>query len=335
MNPVSPIPLIAIVGPTAAGKSDLAINLAQRFDGEIVNADSRLVYRHMDIGTAKPSAAELGLVPHDLVNIADPGDNYSLALYLVQATQAVRDIHSRGKLPILAGGTGQYVRALLEGFSAPQVPPNPSLRASLEADAQEHGSEALWNRLQDVDPEAAERIDHRNVRRVIRAMEVYLETGVPFSRAGRLEKPPYSELIIGLTLERKALYARIDRRVEAMVEGGWPQEVSRLLEMGYSPELPSMSSLGYRDMAAYLGGEQSLEEAVERIKTATRRFARSQYAWFRLNDPEIFWLDAGDRLMDEAFRLTAGFLSDPNQQALPDTSETVDQPRSFGSTSSP
>ena len=335
MNPTQRIPLIAIVGPTAVGKSDLAINLARRFDGEIVNADSRLVYRHMDIGTAKPSAEELNRVPHHLVNTADPDETYSLALYLDQATQAIQDIHSRGRLPFLVGGTGQYVRALLEGFSAPQAPPNPSLRAKLQADAQEHGSEALWSRLQDVDAEAAARIDHRNVRRVIRALEVYLETGVPFSRAGRLEKPPYNLLIIGLTLERKALYARIDRRVEAMVEGGWPQEVSRLLEMGYSPELPSMSSLGYRDMAAYLGGEQSLEEAVERIKTGTHRFARGQYAWFRLKDPRIHWMDAGDRLMDEAFRLTAGFLSNPNQQALPDTSETIEQPRSFGPTSSP
>ena len=310
MNPVSPIPLIAIVGPTAAGKSDLAISLAQRFDGEIVNADSRLVYRHMDIGTAKPSAGELDRVPHHLLDIADPDNTYSLALYLVQATQAIRDIHGRGKLPFLVGGTGQYARALLEGFSAPQVPPNPSLRAKLQADAQEHGSEALWNRLQDVDPEAAARIDHRNVRRVIRAMEVYLETGVPFSRAGRLEKPPYNELIIGLTLERKALYARIDRRVEASVEAGWPQEVSRLMEMGYSPGLPSMSSLGYREMASYLGGEQSLEEAIERIKTATHRFARSQYAWFRLSDPRIHWLESNDvAIVAKASRQIEDFLS--------------------------
>ena len=309
MNPASHH-LIAIVGPTAAGKSNFAINLAHRFDGEIVNADSRLVYRHMDIGTAKPSAAELGLVPHHLVSIADPDDTYSLALYLDHATQAVRDIHGRGKLPFLVGGTGQYVRALLEGFSAPQAPPNPSLRAKLEADAQEHGSEALWNRLQAVDAEAAARIDHRNVRRVIRAMEVYLETGVPFSRAGRLEKPPYNVLIIGLTLERAALYARIDRRVEAMVEGGWPQEVSRLLEMGYSPEMPSMSSLGYRDMAAYLGGEQSLEEAVERIKAATHRFARGQYAWFRLSDPRIHWLYSDEgALLEKASKMIEEFLA--------------------------
>ncbi len=303
-------PLIAIVGPTAAGKSGLALQMAQRFDGEVVNGDSRLVYRHMDIGTAKPSQQELGLVPHHLVNIADPDDNYSLALYLDQASQAIRDIHGRSRLPFLVGGTGQYVRALLEGFSAPQVPPNPSLRAELQRHAVEEGSKALWRRLQEVDTDSAARIDHRNVRRLVRALEVYQETGVPFSEARRREMPPYSSLIIGLTLERKALYERIDRRVEAMVEAGWPQEVARLLEMGYSPSLPSMSSLGYREMAAYLSGDLSLEEAVERIKTTTHRYARSQYAWFKLNDPRIQWLEANDEgLVDKASLMIEGFLA--------------------------
>ena len=199
MQKSAPHPLIAIVGPTAAGKSGLALELARRFEGEIVNGDSRLVYRHMDIGTAKPSQQELGLVPHHLVNIADPDDTYSLALYLDQASQAIRDIHGRSRLPFLVGGTGQYVRALLEGFSAPQVPPNPSLRAELQRQAVEEGSEALWRRLQEVDIDSAARIDHRNVRRVVRALEVYQETGVPFSQARSREKPPYNTLMIGLS----------------------------------------------------------------------------------------------------------------------------------------
>ena len=304
-------PLIAVVGPTATGKSGLALDLAQRFKGEIVNGDSRLVYRHMDIGTAKPSHQELGLIPHHLVNIVDPDDTYSLALYLDQASQAIRDIHGRSRLPFLAGGTGQYIRALLEGFSAPQVSPNPSLRAGLQRQAVEEGSESLWRRLQEVDPEAAVSIDYRNVRRVVRALEVYQETGVPFSQARSREKPPYNRLMIGLALERKALYQRIDRRVEAMVDAGWPQEVARLLEMGYSPTLPSMSSLGYREMAAYLCGVLSLEEAVERINAATHRYARSQYAWFRLNDPRIQWLESDDEaLLDNASRLIENFLAD-------------------------
>ena len=304
-------PLIAIVGPTAAGKSSLAVKLALRFEGEIVNGDSRLVYRHMDIGTAKPSQQELGLVPHHLVNIADPDDTYSLALYLDQASQAIRDIHDRSRLPFLVGGTGQYVRALLEGFSAPQVPPNPSLRAGLQGQAVEEGSEALWRRLQEVDIDSAARIDHRNVRRVVRALEVYQETGVPFSEARKREKPPYNTLMIGLALERKALYQRIDLRVEAMVDAGWTQEVARLLEMGYSPSLPSMSSLGYREMAAYLSGDLPLEEAVERIKTTTHRYARSQYAWFKLNDPRIHWLESDDEALSEnASRLIEDFLAE-------------------------
>ena len=311
MTPASSNPLIAVVGPTAAGKSSLALELARRFEGEIVNGDSRLVYRHMDIGTAKPSQQELGLVPHHLVNIVDPDDTYSLALYLSQASQTLQDIQSRGKLPFLVGGTGQYIRALLEGFSAPQVSPNPSLRAGLQRQAVEEGSESLWRRLQEVDIDSAARIDHRNVRRVVRALEVYQETGVPFSQARSREKPPYNSLmIVGLALERKALYQRIDRRVEAMVDAGWPQEVARLLEMGYSPTLPSMSSLGYREMAAYLSGVLSLEVAVERIKTATHRYARSQYAWFRLNDPRIHWLESDDEaLLDNASRLIENFLS--------------------------
>ena len=284
--------------------------MALRFEGEIVNGDSRLVYRHMDIGTAKPSQQELGLVPHHLVNIADPDDTYSLALYLDQASQAIRDIHSRSGLPFLVGGTGQYVQALLEGFSAPQVPPNPSLRAKLQRQAVEEGSDTLWRRLQEVDIDSAARIDHRNVRRLVRALEVYQETGVPFSQARSREKPPYNTLMIGLALERKALYQRIDRRVEAMVDAGWPQEVARLLEKGYSPSLPSMSSLGYREMAAYLSGDLSLEEAVERIKTATHRYARSQYAWFKLNDPRIHWLESDDEALSEnASRLIEDFLS--------------------------
>ncbi|MBI4282411.1 MAG: tRNA (adenosine(37)-N6)-dimethylallyltransferase MiaA [Chloroflexi bacterium] len=303
-------PLIAIVGPTAAGKSGLALELAQRFDGEIVNGDSRQVYRHMDIGTAKPSPQERAIVPHHLVDIADPDEPYSLALYLAQARQAIQDIQGRGRLPILVGGTGQYVWGLLEGFHAPQVPPNPSLRARLEAEAKEEGHDALWRRLQAVDSAAASRIDPRNVRRVVRALEVYHETGIPFSQAQGREEPPYRSLVIGLTLERPRLYERIDRRVEAMVAGGWPQEVARLLEKGYSSELPSMSSLGYRDMAAYVRGKLLLEEAVARIKTATHRFARHQYAWFRLKDSRIHWLDADvEGVASLAKEMVDGFLA--------------------------
>lgn len=305
-------PLIAIVGPTAVGKSGLALELARRFDGEIVNGDSRQVYRQLDIGTTKPSPEERAVVPHHLVDIVDPDEPYSLALYLAQARQAIQEIQGRGRVPFLVGGTGQYVWGLLEGFHAPQVPPNPSLRARLEAEAREEGHDALWRRLQVVDSAAASHIDPRNVRRMVRALEVYWETGIPFSQAKRREKPPYRSLVIGLMLERPRLYERIDRRVEAMVATGWPQEVAHLLEKGYSPELPAMSSLGYREMAAYVRGELPLEEAVIRIKTATHGFARHQHAWFRLRDPRIHWLDAdGGEVTSRACDLVGGFLRGP------------------------
>ena len=285
-------PLIAIVGPTAAGKSKLALELAQRFGGEIVNGDSRQVYRCMDIGTGKPTLKERDLVPHHLVDMVDPDEPYSLASYLEQARKAVQDIQERGKVPFLVGGTGQYIWGFLEGFHAPQVAPNASLRSRLEAQAVDEGHEALWRRLQDVDPTASSRIDPRNVRRVIRALEVYHETGIPFSQAQKREKPPYRCLVIGMTLERSHLYGHIDRRVETMVKKGWPQELERLLGKGYSLEMSSMSSLGYREMAEYVKGELPLEEAMARIKTATHRFARHQYAWFKLADSRIHWLDA-------------------------------------------
>jgi tRNA dimethylallyltransferase len=285
-------PLIAVVGPTAVGKSRLALDLARRFEGEIINGDSRQVYRGMDIGTAKASAQERALVTHHLVDIVEPDEPYSLALYLEQARKAVQDVQKRGKLPVLVGGTGLYVWGLLEGFLAPQVAPNQTLRARLEAQAAEEGHRSLWQRLKDVDGVAASRIDSRNVRRVVRALEVFCETGIPFSQAQGREKPPYRTMIIGLTMERPSLYDRIDQRVEAMAVAGWPQEVSHLLEKGYDAELPSMSSLGYREMAAYVSGELPLEETMAQIKTATHRFARHQYAWFRLGDTRVSWLDS-------------------------------------------
>jgi len=291
--PGRPKPVV-IVGPTAPGKSDLAVGLAERFGGEIVNADSRQVYRCLNIGTAKPSPEVRQRIPHHLFDIVRPDEEFSVALYTRLARQAVEDIARRGRLPILVGGTGHYVWALLEGYEVPPVPPDPELRRRLRERVEQEGPEALYAELKALDPEAAARIDPRNLRRVIRALEVITKTGRKFSELGRKNPPPWDPLIIGLTLDRPKLYGRIDRRVEEMVAVGWLDEVRRLLEKGYSPDLPALTGHGYRWLIKHLKGEISLEEAVACTKSEIRNYARHQYAWFRLNDPRITWLEADD-----------------------------------------
>ncbi|MBI4267856.1 MAG: tRNA (adenosine(37)-N6)-dimethylallyltransferase MiaA [Chloroflexi bacterium] len=283
--------LVAIVGPTAVGKSQLALNLAQDLDGEIVNADSRQVYRYMDIGTAKPTRQEMALVPHHLIDILNPDEDFSLAQYQALAYQAISDIHGRGKLPFLVGGSGLYVWAVLEGWAVPPVAPDPEFRRQLLDKAARGEAQAIYQELAQADPAAAAKIDPRNIRRVIRALEVSRSTGVPFSRLQRKEPPPFDSLIIGLTVDRAELYHRIDARVERMIEPGLVDEVKRLIDMGYGFELPAMSGIGYRQIGQYLNGEVALEKAVEQTKFATHRIARHQYAWFRLSDQRIRWFD--------------------------------------------
>ncbi len=289
-----PIRLLAIVGPTAVGKTALALRLAERFHGAVISADSRLVYRGMDIGTAKPAPEERARVPHYLVDIIDPDEPFGLAQYQELAYQAIADAHGQGFLPMLVGGTGQYVWAVLEGWSIPRVPPQPALRAELEELARRQGPEALHRRLAELDPAAAGRIDPRNVRRVIRALEVCLTAGAPISELQRKNPPAYDALIIGLRMERERLYARIDARVEQMMAAGLVEEVRGLLAAGYPPDLPAFSSVGYRQIIAYLRGETTLEEAVARIKRDTRRLVHQQSIWFRADDPRIRWFPAED-----------------------------------------
>ena len=284
-------PLITIVGPTGIGKTALGIALAQRFGGEIVSADSRQIYRQMDIGTAKPTPAERAAAPHHLVDIVPPDTVLTLAEFQERAFAAIADIHARGKLPLLVGGTGQWVKAVIEGWGIPRVPPDPALRAQLQAEADAVGAAAFHAKLAAVDPAAAAKLDFRNVRRVIRAMEVYLKTGVPISVHQKKTPPPYRILQIGLTMPREQLYRRIDARIEAMMAAGFLAEVENLLAQGYGLELPSMSGLGYRQLGRHLCGEISLEEAVVLTKKETRRFIRQQYNWFRLDDPAIRWID--------------------------------------------
>ena len=292
--------VLAVIGPTAAGKSTLSQRLAEELDGEIISADSRQVYRHMDIGTAKPSSKQRAAVRHHLIDVVDPDEVFSLALFLRRAREAIRDILSRSRLPIVVGGTGQYVWGLLEGWQVPEVPPDPALRGALEERARVEGAAALHQELARLDPSAAHRIDARNVRRVIRALEISDTSAEPRSFQPSRRQPSFQRAIVGLTLERTALYERVNGRVDAMMEAGWVVEVEGLLGRGYGPDLPSMSSLGYREIAQHLRGEKTLEVALAEIKQRTRRFARQQHAWFRLDDERICWFQGTPEGIDAA-----------------------------------
>ena len=275
------ITLTAIVGPTAVGKTALAVALAQQLGAEIISADSRQLYRLMDLGTAKPTPAERAAAPHHLLDLCDPDEPFSLAAYQELATQAIAAIVTRGRPPLLVGGTGQYLAAVLEGWQVPRVAPQPELRASLERAAAEHGAAALHARLAAVDPAAATQIAPSNVRRVIRALEVYSVTGVPISAQQTREPPPYAIRTLWLTRPREELYARADARADAMVAAGLADEVADLRRRGYGWELPSMSSLGYIQLRPFLEGEATLAACVERLKFDTHSFIRRQEAWFR------------------------------------------------------
>ena len=274
-------PLVVILGPTAAGKTALSLDLAERFDGEIVGADSRQVYRAMDIGTAKPTPAEQARAPHHLIDLVTPDTPYSAAEFQRDAYAVIDAIHGRGRVPFLVGGTVLYVRAVVEGLRMPDAPPNPALRAELEAVLAEQGRAELFRRLQALDPATAAVIDANNPRRLLRALEIDITTGRSKVELEGADPPPYVVLQIGLDRPRELLYARIDRRVKEMVAQGLVDETRRLLDAGYDPRLPAMTSLGYREMTAYLAGEMPLAAAVTRIQLETHRFVRHQYTWFR------------------------------------------------------
>jgi tRNA dimethylallyltransferase len=282
-------PLVVLVGPTAVGKTGLAIEIAKALNGEIIGADSRQIYREMDIGTAKPTPDQQQQVPHHLLDVVDPDERLTVAQYQKMVYQIINNLHQRGSLPLLVGGTGQYVSAVVEGWSIPEVPPNAKLRAELEAFAVRHGSAALHQRLAQVDPVAAENIDHRNVRRVVRALEVCLESNQPISELQRKRPPLYAMLHYGLTLDRERLYAQADQRVNEMMKAGFLDEVQQLLDKGYDRHLPSMSGLGYAQLTTHLMDRVSLEEAVAQTKYDTHDFIRRQFTWFRGHNPGILW----------------------------------------------
>jgi len=293
-------PLIAIVGPTATGKSEAALELAERLGGEIVNADSRQVYRGMDIGTAKPTREMRRRVPHHLYDIVEPTEEFSLALYVDLARAKFEELWSRGTFPWLVGGSGQYVWALLEHWQVPHVPPDPEFRQRLTEEAARVGVEALHARLAEVDPVAAERIDRRNLRRIIRALEVYEHTRMPISHWQTKGEPPFQAMVVGIDVDREELDRRIDRRVERMFAEGFVEEVEGLLAKGVPPDAPAMSSIGYAEVVRMLRGELTRDEAIEETKRATRRLARRQWQWFRRDDRRIRWIRRADEIELEA-----------------------------------
>lgn len=292
-------PLILIVGPTAVGKTEIAIQLAERFNGEIVSADSRLFYRGMDIGTAKPSLEEQARVPHYLIDIANPDEILSLAVFQQKATEAIADIHKRNKLPFLVGGTGQYIRAVTQGWTPPEVKPDERLRDALEKMKEERGLNWLHDKLRGLDPDAAEKIDPRNFRRTIRALEVIMTTGKKFSEQRGQGESPYHLITIGLTRPREELYRRVDERIESMFANGLMDEVKSLIARGYSPSLPTMSAIGYRECAQALEGKITVEEAKQFARRATRVYVRRQANWFKESDPNILWFRVEDGVADK------------------------------------
>jgi tRNA dimethylallyltransferase len=286
------IPLVVILGPTAVGKSAMAIQLAVHLDGEIISADSRLFYRGMDIGTAKPTKEERLRVPHHLIDIADPDEIYSLALFQIKANATIHKVYANHHLPFLVGGTGQYLHSIIEGWRIPPVEPNPRLRQVLQQWSNEIGSLEFHTKLSVLDPQAAVAIDPSNVRRTIRALEVIFTTGKRFSNQRTKGNQPYETLLVGLTLPREELYRRIDERISGMIKAGFIDEVQRLLDAGYSPNLPTLTAIGYGEVVAYIQRKITIDEAIVLMKRRTRSFVRRQANWFKENNPDIHWFDA-------------------------------------------
>lgn len=282
---------IAVVGPTASGKTALAVELARRLESEIISADSMQFYRGMDIGTAAPTVEERAAVRHHFVGFLDPDRQYSAGVFAKEATAVLDEITCRGRIGVVAGGSALYVAALLEGlFEGPAR--DPDIRNRLHRDADAAGVQALYARLRDVDPAYAAIVLPNDLRRIVRGLEVYEITGRPMSSLHdehRRRTPPVPARYVGIDYSREALYARIDARVDAMLASGLIDEVQWLLESGYGPAIDRLKSLGYREIAAHLRGEQPLDEAIERMKMLTRRFAKRQLSWYR-NDDRVRWL---------------------------------------------
>lgn len=302
--------LVGIVGPTATGKTAVGIELAKKLRGEIISADSMAVYKLMDIGTAKPTPDERAEATFHLIDVVCPDEDFSVAEFKRLAEEAIQDILTRGKVPIVVGGTGLYVRAVTGGLNIPKAGPDREFRERLRSEAAELGNEHLLARLKQVDPETAERLHPNDLKRIIRALEVYALTGLPISHFH--ETAGASEAIcdvrlFGLTMSRPELYRRIERRVDEQIESGLIEEVRALLDKGYAPDLSSMRGLGYKQVAGHLLGNYGLEEAVYLLKRDTRRFAKRQFTWFRADD-RIHWIDVETLSPKETAERIAYFL---------------------------
>lgn len=300
-------PIIAILGPTATGKTAAAIALAELLEGEIISADSMAVYRGLDVGTAKPTVEEQKQATFHLIDVADPRETFNAAQFNELASRTLNEIRVRGKQSVLAGGTGLYVRAFLEGYGLTATPADPVLREQLNREAREQGTAALYERLRSLDPEAAARIHINDRIRIVRALEVCITTGAPISeqhRSDAEQRKRRPAMKFGLTARREELYRRIDARVDRMISLGLESEVRSLMGRGLDASTQSLRSLGYKEMVGYISGESDMEAAIETIKQNTRRFAKRQLTWFRA-DKEIEWIDVEDKSPAEVAQLIA------------------------------
>lgn len=307
-------PLIVIGGPTACGKTGFSIKLAKEIGGEIISADSMQVYRYMDIGTAKVTTEEADGVPHYLIDEFDPDEEYNVMIFQQKAKAYMEEIWAKGKIPILVGGTGFYINALLYDNDFTETENDTSYRKECYKLAKEKGAEVLYERLQEIDPEYAANIHANNVKRVTRALEYHYLTGQKFSEHNAEQKEketPYDAAVIILTMDREKLYERIELRIDLMMEQGLLEEVKGLLDRGYTPDLVSMQGIGYKEFIPYFNGECTLDEAVTQLKTNTRRFAKRQLTWFR-RQIDGLWIDLGKATGEEALEDVLDYLKEGN-----------------------
>ena len=289
--------LVILVGPTASGKTSTAIAIAKELGAEIISADSRYFYQELEIGTAKPTLEEMGSIPHYLIDVTSLNEEWNLAIFQERVKEIIQDINSRGKIPILVGGTGQYIRAVTEGWKIPRQIPDKKIRDAIINWANQIGSEQLHKRLAVGDPEAAKNIDHRNMRRTIRALEVIFLTGSRFSEQRKKLPVSYDLLTLGIAMPRSELYARIDARIDQMILDGFIEEVKHLLSQGFRAQLLKIGPIGYQEITRFLDGEITLEDAILLIRRKTRLFVRRQANWFKPDDPEIKWFQYDEQVV--------------------------------------